>query len=166
MGRAAAASPLCLGDLLRAQHGRFHGVGFDRHVGDGAHDFLLVLDRLHVFLRGCAGGEQAELLGLRHQFAFFGERAFQFFAHRRAGEHFVHQLLDGGHQRQLAAHGALQQKSGDDEAVDFVGAFEDAVDAGVAVGALGRDTLRRSRSRRRSARSRRPRSRPSPSPRP
>ena len=38
-------------------------------------------------------------------------------------------------------HGALHQPSGDDQAVDLVGAFEDAVDARIAVGALGRILL-------------------------
>ncbi len=72
-----------------------------------------------------------------YEFALFCQRAFEVFASGRAGEHFIHQFLDGGHQRQLPGHTALQQKSGDDQAIDFVGAFEDSVDAGVAVGALG-----------------------------
>ena len=55
---------------------------------------------------------------------------------RGPGQHFVHQLLDRGHQRQLSGHGALEQPAGDDQPVDLVGAFEDAVDARVAVGAL------------------------------
>ena len=47
-------------------------------------------------------------------------------------------FLMAGSSGKLSAHGALQQPAGDDEAVDFVGAFEDAVDARVAIGALGR----------------------------
>ncbi len=38
---------------------------------------------------------------------------------------------------ELAGHRGLHEPAGDDEAVDLVGALEDAVDAGVAVGALG-----------------------------
>ena len=38
----------------------------------------------------------------------------------------------------MSRHGALQQKAGDDQAVDFIGAFKDAIDAGIAVSALGR----------------------------
>ncbi len=41
-------------------------------------------------------------------------------------------------QRELAGHRPLHEKAGDDEAVDLVGAFEDAVDARVAVGSLRR----------------------------
>ena len=69
--------------LLRAQHGRLHGVDLDRHIGDCAHDFLLILNRLHIFLCGRAGDEQAELLRLRHQLALFPERALDFFGGRR-----------------------------------------------------------------------------------
>ena len=54
-----------------------------------------------------------------------------------AGHHLVHQLLDCGHQGELAGHRGLHQPASDDEAVDLVGALKDAVDAGVAVGALG-----------------------------
>ena len=67
--------------------------------------------------------------------------AFGFVAHRGARHDFVHRLLDGGQQRKLSAHGALQQPAGDDEPVDFVGAFEDAVHARVAIGALRRILL-------------------------
>ena len=70
-----------------------------------------------------------------------GQRAFALLAGAGAGHHFVHELLDGGHQRQLAGHRALHQPAGDDQAVDLVGAFEDAVDARIAVGALGRILL-------------------------
>jgi hypothetical protein len=52
------------------------------------------------------------------------------------GHHFLHDLSDGRQQRQAPLQGALQQESGDDETVDLVGAFEDAIDAGVAPGAL------------------------------
>ena len=45
------------------------------------------------------------------------------------------------HQRQLALHRALEQRAGDEQAVDLVGALEDAVDARVAVGALDRVLL-------------------------
>jgi hypothetical protein len=39
--------------------------------------------------------------------------------------HFVHQLLDGAEQRKLPAQRALHQPAGDDQPVDFIGAFED-----------------------------------------
>ncbi len=55
--------------------------------------------------------------------------------------HFIHQRLDGRQQRQFAGHGALHQPAGDDQAVDLVGAFEDAIDARVAIEALGRILL-------------------------
>ena len=42
-------------------------------------------------------------------------------------------FLRGLQQRQLAFHRHFQQLSGDDQAVDFVRAFKNAVDAGVAV---------------------------------
>ena len=67
--------------------------------------------------------------------------------HRRTGEHFVHQFLDRRHQRQLPGHRALQQESGDDQPVDLVGAFEDAIDAGVAIRALRRILLDKSVAR-------------------
>ena len=46
------------------------------------------------------------------------------------------QLLHRFHQRQLAALGPLQQHAGGEQTVDLVGAFENAVDARVAIGAL------------------------------
>jgi hypothetical protein len=79
-----------------------------------------------------------KLLRLRYQFALFCQWTFDLLADRRPAQHFVHQLLDRRHQRQLAAHRALQQETRDDEPVDFVGAFEDAIDAGIAIGALRR----------------------------
>src|ERR1700733_6338316 len=50
----------------------------------------------------------------------------------------VHQLLDGGHQREVAGTGPLHQPAGDDEAVDLIRALKDAIDAGIAVGPLDR----------------------------
>src|SRR5215472_1303992 len=136
-GQGGGFLALTLGNLLGAHDGGLHGVGLDHHVGDGAHHFLLILNRLHVFLSGRSGDEQTELLGLRDQPAFLGEWALKIFADDRSGEDFVHQLLDGGHEGELSAHRAFEQKAGNDKAVDFVGAFKDAVDAGIAIGALG-----------------------------
>src|SRR5579864_8502886 len=65
------------------------------------------------------------------------ERPIGSFGEARPGEYFVHQSLDCGQQRKLTGHGALQQPPRDDQAIDFVCAFEDAVHAGIAIHALG-----------------------------
>ena len=102
---------------------------------------MLLLNLLHVFLGGNTSGEEPKLFRGRDQRLLFGKNAFQFVAERRARKYFVHQLLDGRHQGKLAGHGSLQQKARDDEPVNFIRAFEDAIDAGIAVGTLGRVLL-------------------------
>ena len=62
--------------LFGAQDGGLHGEDLDDHVGDGAHDLLLVGDLLHVLLRGGAGGEEGELLRVGEEIQLVGERAF------------------------------------------------------------------------------------------
>ena len=94
---------------------------------------MLFLNRHHVFLRGRSGNEQAKLLRLRHQFPLFRQRPFDLLAGRRPAQHFVHQLLDRRHQRQLPAHRPLQQESRDNQPVDLVRALENTVDARVAI---------------------------------
>ena len=51
------------------------------------------------------------------------------------GEDFVAKLHSRGNQRQNAAHRAFHQHLDDEHAVDFVGAFENAIHAAVAIGA-------------------------------
>ena len=65
MGSAVLRFSIPQGQFLRPQHGRLHGVAFDRHVRDRAHDLLLILNRLHVSLRGNAGSKQADLFSGR-----------------------------------------------------------------------------------------------------
>ena len=96
---------------------------------------------VHVLLRGGAGGEEGELLGAGEQLVLGGQWAFAVFFRGRAGHDLVHQRLDGGHQGELAGHRGLHDPAGDDQPVDLVGAFEDAVDARVAIGALCRVLL-------------------------
>ena len=55
--------------------------------------------------------------------------------------HFVHHLLDRREQRKLSAHRALHHPAGDDQPVDLVRSFKDAVDARIAIGALRRILL-------------------------
>ena len=69
---------------------------------------------------------------------FFGEHAFGSFFEGRTGEDFVGQFHGRGNQGELTAHGALHQHLDDEHAVDFVGAFEDAIDARIAIGAANR----------------------------
>ena len=128
--------------LLRAQHSRLHGIGLDHHVGDRAHDFLLVRICLHVFLRGRAGDEQAQLLGIVPPACVLPPACLPVLR-PTLGPAITSSIsfLMAGISGKLSAHGALQQPAGDDQPVDFVGAFEDAVDARVAIGALGRILL-------------------------
>ena len=71
--------PLPASHLFCAQDGRLHGEDLDDHVGDGAHDLLLVGELGHVLLRGGAGGEEGQLLGLSEQVELVGQRAFAVF---------------------------------------------------------------------------------------
>ncbi len=73
-GDRDSASLPCEPDLLGAEEGGFHGEDFGDHVGECGHDLLLVGDLVHVLLRGGTGGEERELLGLREEVEFFGER--------------------------------------------------------------------------------------------
>src|SRR6185437_17020510 len=55
---------------------------------------------------------------------------------RGPGEDLISKRFRGLHQTQPALLGALEQHAGGEQAVDFVGAFEDPVDARIAVSAL------------------------------
>ena len=66
--------------LLRAEDARFDRVHLGDAVGQRAHDLLLVGERLHVFLRCRAGGEQRQLPGVGEQLMLGRERPFAVFA--------------------------------------------------------------------------------------
>src|SRR5215475_7531902 len=130
---------VALDQLQGAAKGAVHQVGLDDDVGDPGQDHLLFFDRLHELLRGGPERGQRDLLRVRHQFALFGERRVVFFdVERRPGQQLLLKFLRGGQQGQLAFHRALEQHSGDQQPVDLVSAFEDAVDAVVAVDGLDR----------------------------
>src|SRR5215510_5655448 len=130
---------VALDQLQGAAKGAVHQVGLDYDVGDPGQDHLLFFDRLHELLRGGPERGQRDLLRVRHQFALFGERRVVFFdVERRPGQQLLLKFLRGGQQGQLAFHRALEQHSGDEQPVDLVRAFEDAVDAVVAVDGLDR----------------------------
>ena len=95
-------------------------------------DFLLLVEGGEDTSGGEAQAEERDPLGVGDEWSGVG---------RRAGHDLGHHRLRGRNQRELAARGALQQHAGDQQAVDFVGAFEDAVDARIAVGALDRVVL-------------------------
>ena len=125
---SAAGSSLCeLHKLSRAQLNRFHREGVHQDVGDRRHHFLLLFERRAEFLIRDAQREQCGLLRVGDQSALAG---------RWAGQNLGLQLLHRFHQRQLPALCALQHHAGGEQAVDFVGAFENAVDARIAIGAL------------------------------
>src|SRR5262245_12446572 len=132
---------VALDHLQRAAHGAVHQVGLDDDVGDPGQDHLLFFYRLHELLRGGPERGQRDLLRVRHEFALFSERRVIFFdVERRPGQQLLLKFLRGGQQGQLAFHRALEQHSGDQQPVDLVRAFEDAVDAVVAVDGLDRVT--------------------------
>ena len=143
-------------DFLRAAQRRFHGVDVHHDVRKRADDFLLVGELIAEFLHGRARSEQKDFLGLRERtFSSSANAPVRSFVKRRACKKLLAQLHRGRNQRQDARHGALKKHLDDDQAIDFVGALEDAIDAAVAVACGRRDNLRGSRSRRRFARLRR-----------
>src|SRR5262245_13108916 len=130
---------VALDQLQGAARGAVHQIGLDDDVGDPGQDHLLFFYRLHELLRGGPERGQGDLLRVRHQFALFGERRIVFFdVERRPGQQLLLKFLRGGQQGQLAFHRALEQHSGDQQPVDLIRAFEDAVDAVVAVDGLDR----------------------------
>src|SRR5215813_23715 len=125
---------VALDQLQGAAKGAVHQVGLDDDVGDPGQDHLLFFNRLHELLRGGPERGQRDLLRVRHQFALFGERRVVFFdVERRPGQQLLLKFLRGGQQRQLALHRALEQHPRNQQPVDLVRAFEDTVDAVVAI---------------------------------
>ncbi len=96
---------------------------------------------LAEFLHRCSGGQQEDFLRLRQHPLFFGECARGSFLERRPCQNFFAQFHGRGYQRNDARHGALHQHLDDQHAVDFVRAFENAVDAAIAIGARDRIIL-------------------------
>src|SRR5262247_576878 len=130
---------VALDQLQGAAQGAVHQIGLDDDVCDPGQDHLLFFERLHELLRGGSERGQRDLLRVRNQFAFLGERRVVFFdVERRPGQQLFLKFLRGGQQGQLTFHRALEQHSGDQQPVDLVRAFEDAVDAVVAVDRLDR----------------------------
>ncbi len=150
MAMAATVSPERRGNFSCPQDGRLHHEHLDDHVRQRAHDLLLVDQSLHIFLRGRACREQRYFFGIAQDGRSAASGPSAVSPRARPGKYVIHHPLNGGHQRQLAGHRALEQPSCDDQPVDFVRALEDAVDARIAVGALRRILLSRIRSRRRS----------------
>ncbi len=123
-------------------------------VMDGE-NFLLLLERRPELLIRDAEREERDFLGVFDQSRVFATARCK----RWPGQNLGLQLLHRFHQRQLAALRALQQHAGGEQPVDLVGAFENAVDARiairalhdvilmVAVAAVDLDALHRSRSR-------------------
>src|SRR6185437_13074523 len=93
-------------------------------------------DLHHVLLGGGAGGEQAQLFSGSYKLLLFREHALELSSCGCSRKYFIHELFDGWHQWQLPAHSPLQQKSGNDKAINFVRAFEDAIDSGITVRSL------------------------------
>ncbi len=81
--------------------------------------------------------QQPYLLRVRDQFDFLAAAAVSAWP----AENFSLQLLDGFHQRQLPALRPLEKHAGRQETVDLIGAFEDAINARIAVSALHRIVL-------------------------
>ena len=70
-GRRPARLRFAVGfdELARPQQAGIHGEGLDHHVGNRAHDFLLIGQLLHVLLRSRAGHQHRQLLGVGDEFA-------------------------------------------------------------------------------------------------
>src|SRR5581483_5834400 len=86
---------------------------------------------------GSPRDEKPDFFHRGNQLLLCGKQAFAVVARWWTCEYFIHDLLDRGHEWELAARRALQQKSRNDEAIDFVRALEDPVDSCVAVGTFG-----------------------------
>jgi hypothetical protein len=104
-------------------------AAFHDDIGKRGDQLLFVSEFFAEFLNGCAGTLQEDFLGVGNHDAVGSQRTFARFLEGRAGENFVGELEGCGDQSQLAAHGALHQHLNDEHAIDFVGAFEDAIDA-------------------------------------
>ena len=106
---------------------------------EGGEDLLLVFKVGGVALTGDTGGEEGDFADGGEDLGLAGEGLGRFRTEVERGGlgHFIQNALDGGEERQLAGAGALHHPAGDDEAVDLVGAFEDAINPGVAPDSLG-----------------------------
>ena len=129
------------GQLARAQRHRFHGKRFHHHVADAGQHFLLLLEGRQVFLISQTREQQPRLLGVVRQPGLFRQRTVWNLVKLGLAEDFRQHSLRRLHQRQRSLGGALQHDPGDQQPVDLVGAFENPVDARIAIGALYRVIL-------------------------
>ena len=123
----------------RAQDRAVRRVRVDEDVGEKHQHFLLIAQLLAVGLHREAERHQPHLLERVDCGALFRHRTV---IHRKSscgnGQKLVLELACRGDDRQLVLRGALGEHARNEQAVDLVGAFENPVDARVAVVTFGR----------------------------